>query len=147
MSLESVLICCDDGCFYSCGEEVIVGDGWRIFLEDDDFDTFRVPAHPRPKGQPRNIPRPMEDPQSLIDRDGVPVTLGQFIGHETRGSAKQVEEAVYACESSGPFPRRLLPPHWTPKQPKNVFGVLAFCTDAHLHVLDAAREEWRQKAR
>lgn len=111
MSLGPTYVYCDDGNLYRISSEVITGEGWRIFL-DDDSDTFRVLVHDRKKGEPWNRARPLIPPQQLADEIGIPIVVHHYLGTACRDGKT---EALYSFRTTGPFPRKLLPESLVPR--------------------------------
>lgn len=115
MSLGYIYLCCDDGEIYRC--DLVRGDIWMVCIEEFSADELWIAAGPRPKGQPRNIPRAVVSPEELAAKHKLPIAAARFTGHRTQRETGR-DYAIYSVEwwSGKAFPRNLLPADAVPSR-------------------------------
>lgn len=133
MTLMPIFLCCDDGNIYKT--DYVEGDGWAISINEFQDDELWIPATDRPKGQRRDIPRPVVPSQEIIERFGLPIASVRFKSH----SSGPPQFAIYAINWNGKaFPRSLLPENAKPNTKGG--GTYCCCTRAHRRFFERKAE-------
>lgn len=133
MSLDRILLCCDDGATYECDGIAGPGLSWGIVLEEFRDALLLVAARPRAKGEPRGQPRPLVDPQSLIQEHRLPISKLVFSGSNKRSWPRQGEFSEYRItwQRGKAFPRGLLGNNHGRQAKPGTTGTLYCLTNAH----------------